>query len=436
MTPEDSLLSSYTTASASWFATQPRFGVSWPTLVDALTPRAATTVEGLRELPRHHLAQEAVHLVLAALTLSAAAFAAPTAASTRDARWRLAVWLGLVVLGSELEAVGVLLTHEHMHPRFAVMAGFLPLKEMLWYGFLVYPCAVAASFLCLNPVAEALLAALLHSWQVFGYESVAYRNGIQLVASNPDFLMGNVNDKIAQGPWINVYANFWIAAMGVFWARMAWRWNLGATAVPLVGVAGLLSFCVVGMAPLNALKAVGCYMDGRTVVPTTLTNAEHVFAVYSSCAIHSSVTESRVFAFVVVVSFVVVLAGVRHALTRRDESFAKRANARWSAFDAWIAVFVPAAYHVFLGLLVLMQDADPEVPRGNAFVMWLTAALGGVGSCFLCALGVNPVPAAWVGSAPTLAVQQAVHAKSAASSSASSSASASEATPLREKKAQ
>jgi len=378
-------LSEYALATPTWFPTQPQFGCTPDTLRDALTPR----VTPLARVRAHMLMQEAVWYALAAATLARAA-----------RRREVAIWLGLALLGAALEAVGVLLTHEHMHPRYAVMLGFLPLKEALWYPFTIYTSWVAASFVGLrDPVAEALLTALVQTVNVVQYESVAYRVGVQYVSFNPNFPLANVNDQITKAPWINIYANWAIAFAGAYCARAAAD-SPRAGAVEkaaVVGLLGLVLFCVVGMAPLNAFKALGCALEHASPLPA-LRDMERVQSAgeaarlfvdaYGSCARRSAVTESQVVAFVLLASGAYVAFALRSSLLSRDPDHLSRTRARWSVPDATLVVSVPTVYHLFIGMIALVVDHDGGVGAGQSLMLWLTCAVTSTAVSLFLSLGL------------------------------------------------
>jgi hypothetical protein len=359
--PPSHEIQTYRLADAGWFSTQPAFGLSSGTgCFDAPSFRDPRT------LPAHFQFVEASYLLLAACTLA-------VARKNRDGL----VFLGLLVLGTCLEVLGVTFTHAHMHPRFALhFLGFLPLKEMLWYPLTIYPSVLAARQMALGLGDEALLVGVLQTMQVIQYESMAYRRGIQLVAGNPGFLLGNVQDKITAGPWLNVYANWAIAVCGALLSRLAKdsRWN-PAAAVCAIGLGGFGMVGAIGFMPLNYAKALGCYFGDIGLVPADAFRFEDVFRVYSTCVRTSPMTESWILLLCLLVSCLWVLAAAKH-------KSARNAPAPRATRFAWFAVASPLTYHLILGWVILRFDE--EIAPVPAMAQWLCLAVASVGLSWLC----------------------------------------------------
>ena len=266
-----------------------------------------------------------------------------------------------MLLGSCLEVVGVCLTNAHMHPRFAIMLfGFLPLKEALWYPLTLYPALLNAQALGLPFIAEASLVGLLQITQVVQYESMAYRRGIQLVASNPNFAFGNANDLLTGGPVLNMYANLAIAVTaGVFASQTRNAWVLGLAGFACVGV--------VGFRPFNWLKFIGCALRGDAVLWPPV-------EAYSLCVQSSPVRETWVLALSVTALALAVAAASptasRRALTK-DE--------------AGLVVGSPVVYNALLGVIILCCDEDRRYARGDVWCQFAVLALAAIGLSFIVA---------------------------------------------------
>jgi len=100
-----------------------------------------------------------------------------------------------------------------------------------------------------------------------------------------------------------------------------------------------------------------------------------------------------------------VAFAVRQSMLSRDPAHVTRARARWSVPDAVLVAGVPTVYHVFLGVIALVQDRDGAVSRGQSLMLWLTCAVSSTLASMFLALGLFT----WSPSAES-AVNSALHA--------------------------
>lgn len=367
--PADADLRQYRLADPKWFLTQPQFGLSEGTHAFDLP---TVNLDALGAIPSHFLIMEFSTYAMVAWGLWHAA-----------RRNELGLFFGIAALGSCLEVIGVTLVHAHYHPKYLVMLGFLPLKEALWYPLTIYPLLLAVrpwSF-TRNLLGEAALVGLMQSLSVMQYESCGYRDGVQMVATNPNFPLANPKDLLTRGPYANMYANFIIAVVTTFLSR-AMEERGGFNQKKVFGVLAVFGYPLVatlGFMPLNVFKFIGFAALHRRdllahLLPPRL--APHaVFEKYRELVQTSPATEGWA------LTLLLLFAGYCSAVMMR-EAFLSSSMIRVtpegrrssvSSRGALTYAFVsPVVYNLTLGLVIALADTDGSVPRSQAFLLWLS----------------------------------------------------------------
>ncbi|KAH9255562.1 hypothetical protein BASA81_006392 [Batrachochytrium salamandrivorans] len=332
-------------ATQDWFETQPRFGLNWQGVGEVF---GWPSVGYHSESPTNVRVTELVYF---ALQLAGLLYA-----WRRDGGVR--VWLGMALIGAQMEFLGVAVTHSHKQSQMMVqILPFLPLKEVLWYPMTQYPCFVLASGLQLGTMGTAAATALLQSFQVVQYESMAYRTGVDFLVSNPNFPLANTQDLIGGGPWMNIYGNFAITFMAVVLAKTF----PGNELLAMAGL-GLTAVSVLGFYPLNLLKLAGCLASSGRCSPLWPEmngwELDRFVDLYIRIVKQSPVLENLVVKLLMLWSTWFVLVNTRTARMRISKQ------------DVGFGIGNIVAYHLVLGWNVYLFDQGKQASAEEALSIW------------------------------------------------------------------
>lgn len=343
-------------ATQDWFETQPRFGLNWEGVGEVFGwPSAGYHADSPTNV-------RVTELAYFALQLAGLLYA-----------WRrreVQVWLGMALIGAQMEFLGVAVTHSHKQSQMMVQVlPFLPLKEMLWYPMTQYPCFVLASGLRLGVAGTAAATALLHSFQVVQYESMAYRSGVDFLVSNPNFPLANTRDLIGGGPWMNIYGNFAIAFMAVGLAK-----TFPNNVLLAMAGLGLTVVSVLGFYPINLLKLAGCLASSGRCSPLWPERWEldGLVELYIRVVKQSPVLENLVVKLLMLWSAWFVLTSTR-AATATQVRIPRR--------DVWFGIGNIVAYHGVLGWNVYLFDQGKQASGEEALSIWVSCCTASLLFC-------------------------------------------------------
>ena len=150
----------------------------------------------LAQIPEHLLVHELLAYFFAAVTLL-------HAVNNNGVH----IWLGFCMFSLVFETVGILV-ESHFHTQFLLQVTYyVPLKEILWYAYTMWPSYFLASQLGLGIFAEACFMGLLQMGVNIPYETMGTRQGVQLLYLNPEFQFADLKVRWLSGGVMNILAN-------------------------------------------------------------------------------------------------------------------------------------------------------------------------------------------------------------------------------------